>query len=109
MRYVEAYDLVLPSDRILTVMNGWMAIDQSKTEHPQSAHYGASCYESEPTIISQSEVRFNLEMLSAHRFCRFVDFCSSSFDLCDHKHFHPPGSLVCSGRCIRLFLGPGKL
>ena len=60
MKYIEAYDTVLPSDRFLTLMNGTMAIDQSSVGYPRSiAYYGASCYESGPTSIGQAEVHFN--------------------------------------------------
>ena len=60
MKYMEAYDKVLPSDRFLTLMNGTMAIDQSSVGYPRSiAYYGASCYESGPTSIGQAEVHFN--------------------------------------------------
>lgn len=56
MKYIEAYDMVLPSDRFLTLINGTMAIDQSSAGHTRSiAYYGASCYESGLTSMGQAE------------------------------------------------------
>jgi hypothetical protein len=51
MKYVEAYDLVLPSDRYLELRDGKMAIDQRLTAEspPSMAYYGIRCDESHPT------------------------------------------------------------
>ncbi len=87
MKYVEAYDMVLPSDRFLTLMNGKMAIDQSRVGHPRSlAHYGASCYESLPTYIGQSEVHLDSKFLIAMHFFRFADLCCSFLELISHMY-----------------------
>jgi len=97
MKYLEAYDMVLPSDRLLTLMDGRMAIDRSSDGQPRSiAYYGASCYELGTTSIGQAEVHFNSKFLFAMHYFRFADLCCSSLYLMSHTRASVPGSLVCS-------------
>ncbi len=96
MKYIEAYDMVLPSDRFLTLINGTMAIDQSSDGHTRSiAYYGASCYESGITRMGQAEVHFNSYFLFAMHF--FFDLRISVVLLLIRSH-----ACICT-RIIGLF------
>jgi hypothetical protein len=95
MKYVEAYDMVLPSDRKMMIHYGRMAIDQrAPTESNQSmAYYGVQCDESHSNYrLDQTEV-LQLEKCSPSKRRRL------------HNNATVSGPLVCSSGRRRLFLG----
>jgi hypothetical protein len=67
MKYVEAYDMVLPSDRRVIMDNGRMAIDQSILGESRTsiAYYGIRCDESHPASdhLTGTEVTFHSKLV----------------------------------------------
>lgn len=69
MKYVEAYDMVLPSDRRIIIENSRMAIDQSIPGDSRTsiAYYGIRCDESHHSDhLTGTEVPFIQSLHSSH-------------------------------------------
>jgi hypothetical protein len=103
MKYVEAYDMVLPSDRRVIMDNGRMAIDQSILGESRTsiAYYGIRCDESHPASdhLTGTEVIQSLDLISCCNFRLSLKFCIRITGLFEKTWRIAFGAIAVKGFC----------